>query len=58
MRNTRQKNPLDESGRTPDRVMAVDSRESPDEVIRKHVWPFAISFVTHRFVNCNQISVL
>ena len=49
MKKAREKTPLDEGGRLPESIMAVDSRERPDEGNRKPRRPFAISFVTTRF---------
>ena len=57
MRNTRKQNPPDEVDRTPCKVMAVDDRDSPDEVSRMHVWLYAIAHITHPFLNCNKIAV-
>ena len=50
MRNTRKTSPRDEVANRNEKFMAVDSRESPDKVSRKHGRSFAISSVTSRCI--------
>lgn len=47
MRNTSKPSPRDEVANRNEKFMAAESRESPDEVGRKHARPFALSLVSH-----------
>ncbi|MEP0365720.1 MAG: hypothetical protein ABJN36_09560 [Cyclobacteriaceae bacterium] len=57
IRNTEKQFPRDEVGRTPDSIMAVDERDSPNEVGRKAVWPYAIAHVTHRISSFKSVKL-